>query len=106
ALYIDGQLSATNSGLGGWPGLNVRANDGMSLGANWLGQEQCRGSISSLETFNYPLEGSVISNDFDSDHDGLPDAWEQHYFGNLSQTASGDYDGDGISNYSEFINRM
>jgi hypothetical protein len=39
----------------------------------------------------------------DSDGDGLPDAWEIRYFGNLT-TASGamDSDGDGISNAAEY----
>jgi len=40
----------------------------------------------------------------DTDGDGLPDAWEYLYFGNLSQTAAGDYDGDGISNIDEYHN--
>lgn len=38
----------------------------------------------------------------DSDADGLPDAWETAHFGNLSQTASGDPDGDGFTNLAEF----
>ena len=38
----------------------------------------------------------------DSDGDGMLDAWEIQYFGNLSQTAIGDYDGDGVSNLEEF----
>jgi hypothetical protein len=38
----------------------------------------------------------------DSDGDGLPDTWEQYYFGNLTQTAAGDFDGDGISNLLEY----
>ncbi|RLF63612.1 MAG: hypothetical protein DRN31_02105, partial [Thermoplasmata archaeon] len=37
----------------------------------------------------------------DSDGDGMPDWWEMKYFGNLSQTASGDPDGDGLINYKE-----
>ncbi len=37
----------------------------------------------------------------DSDEDGLPDSWETANFGNLSQTASGDKDGDGSSNLVE-----
>ncbi len=37
----------------------------------------------------------------DSDGDGLPDNWEIQYFGNLSQTATGDPDGDGINNLQE-----
>ncbi len=40
--------------------------------------------------------------DPDSDHDGLSDAWEMAYFGNLNQGASGDPDGDGYSNAREF----
>jgi len=38
----------------------------------------------------------------DGDSDGLPDAWELQYFGNLNQTASGDFDHDGISNLREY----
>jgi hypothetical protein len=40
----------------------------------------------------------------DSDGDTLPDAWEQQMFGDLSQTASGDPDGDGLTNKDEFLN--
>ena len=39
----------------------------------------------------------------DSDLDGLPDSWEMRYFGNLSQTASGDPDGDGVNNLDEYL---
>lgn len=38
----------------------------------------------------------------DSDGDGLPDAWELMYFGNLSQGPGGDPDGDGKNNLTEF----
>ena len=37
----------------------------------------------------------------DSDGDGLDDAWEGAYFGNLSQGANGDPDSDGLSNANE-----
>jgi hypothetical protein len=47
--------------------------------------------------------GSVVTCP-DSDGDGLPDAWEINNFGNLNQTANGDYDGDGFSNLQEFEN--
>lgn len=39
----------------------------------------------------------------DSDGDGLPDAWEMSYFGNLDRNGTGDYDGDGISDMAEFL---
>jgi hypothetical protein len=38
----------------------------------------------------------------DSDEDSLPDTWEINNFGNLSQTADGDKDGDGSSNLVEY----
>ena len=38
----------------------------------------------------------------DADADGLPDLWEMHYFSNLNQNASGDYDCDGLSNLEEY----
>lgn len=38
----------------------------------------------------------------DSDGDGLADAWEIQYFGNLGQGANGDPDGDGLTNLQEY----
>lgn len=37
----------------------------------------------------------------DSDNDGMPDAWEMHYFGNLTRDGRGDFDGDGMSDAAE-----
>lgn len=40
----------------------------------------------------------------DSDGDGLPDAWEQEYFGSATgANPDADSDGDGMSNYAEYI---
>ena len=63
--------------------------------------------------YHYPLNE-------DSDHDGLPDWWELKWFGNYSQSGQnhyhydpeydyvsdglGDYDGDGTSNFNEYLN--
>lgn len=44
-----------------------------------------------------------LSEGFDADADGLPDWWEHLYFGDLSQTGSGDYDLDGVNNLTEFL---
>jgi hypothetical protein len=38
----------------------------------------------------------------DSDADGLPDSWELAFFGNLTNNATADFDGDSISNLQEF----
>ena len=39
----------------------------------------------------------------DTDNDGLTDAWEQLYFGNLSRNGAGDFDNDGFPDRSEFL---
>jgi hypothetical protein len=39
----------------------------------------------------------------DGDEDGLDDAWEWDSFATLTNTASADTDGDGASNYAEYI---
>ena len=38
----------------------------------------------------------------DSDADGIPNDWEMFYFGDLTQTATGDADGDGTNNLAEY----
>ncbi len=44
---------------------------------------------------------TVNSSSSDTDGDGLPDAWETQHFGNLSATAGGDPDSDGLTNLQE-----
>lgn len=39
----------------------------------------------------------------DNDGDGLGDSWELTHFGNLSRNATGDSDGDRLSNHREFL---
>jgi hypothetical protein len=41
--------------------------------------------------------------DPDSDDDLLPDAWEAANFGNLDQTATGDFENDGTNNRAEYL---
>ena len=45
---------------------------------------------------------TFVVGDTDVDGDGLADWWEIQYFGNLNQTASGDPDGDGLTNLQEY----
>jgi len=63
----------------------------------------------SLEGTGYPesTELFVVDNSGDSDEDGLPDLWEEKYFGpgNLIQTAESDPDGDGQKNARELTAR-
>ncbi|MCU0783900.1 MAG: hypothetical protein MUF81_07590 [Verrucomicrobia bacterium] len=41
----------------------------------------------------------TITDEVDSDCDGMADAWELQYFGTLDYLGSDDYDGDGLPNY-------
>jgi hypothetical protein len=46
---------------------------------------------------------TLVSNS-DQNSNSIPDGWEWSHFGNLNQTAGGDFDGDGVSNLSEYYN--
>jgi alpha-tubulin suppressor-like RCC1 family protein len=59
--------------------------------------------IDSNVTTSLPTTFSITANpDFDAD--GLLDSWELSNFGNLTQTAAGDPDGDSVNNQEEFLN--
>ncbi len=58
-------------------------------------EEFGRGAVKQL---SLTIQGVRIA---DSDHDGLDDAWEILYFGNLSSGARDDPDGDGYNNAQE-----
>jgi len=61
------------------------------------------GHGNSVSAWNSLTEVMIgLANGGDSDHDGLPDSWEEFYFGDLAQTATGDPDLDGLSNLQEF----
>jgi hypothetical protein len=68
-------------------------------------------NVTAADQGQYSVEvanglGSVNSSPamlwFDGNTNGLPDSWELAYFGNLTNNAAGDYDGDGVSNLDEF----
>jgi len=50
-----------------------------------------------------PLQVTTATFLGDTDSDGLPDAWEQNVFGNLSHDGNTDSDGDGLSNLAKYI---
>lgn len=45
----------------------------------------------------------TINTVFDSDGDGMHDAWEMEKFGDLARDGRGDFDGDGIGDFQEFL---
>jgi hypothetical protein len=102
ALYIDGQILVTNVGLAYFPSNSI-VQQGFNLGCNWDGTGQANGRFDELQTFNYVLSGTQVSSNytaamsvlavdglpvivkdgwglrsdaFDSDCDGVPDAWK------------------------------
>lgn len=61
------------------------------------------GHGNSTSLWNSYTEVEVLSTLLgDSEPDGLPDEWELHFFGNLSQTATTDPDEDGEDNLTEY----
>ncbi len=48
----------------------------------------------------------IVLLDPDSDSDGLPDWWEIEHFGDLTQTATGDPDGDTLDNTAEYLHDL
>jgi hypothetical protein len=46
----------------------------------------------------------TITSGDDSDNDGMPDDWEMQYFNTLDRDGTGDFDGDGISDFDEYLN--
>ncbi len=71
----------------------------------------CRGWFDDIGIWNNALTAAEVASIYtngislgnDTDNDGLVDSWETTYFGagNLSQTASGDPDSDGLTNLQE-----
>lgn len=39
----------------------------------------------------------------DTDGDNMPDGWEEYYFTGLAQSSEDDFDGDGMTNYQEYL---
>ena len=61
------------------------------------------GHLNSVNDFNSLTEAVIHSSLLaDADTDGLPDFWENFYFGNLNQTGAGDPDADSQSNFFEY----
>jgi hypothetical protein len=49
------------------------------------------------------VQNDMIASGTDSDHNGLPDAWERQQFGHLGLDPNADPDGDGMSNLQEYL---
>lgn len=97
------------------PVLTNRVSSGTTTNLEWFGFANSTsaryvrivGHGNSVSAWNSLTEVVIgLANGGDTDHDGLPDSWEQFYFGSLAQTATGDPDGDGLGNLHEFLNGL
>ena len=78
------------------------------VGADGIGQSLTRITLSNYgnDPVNWtaatPTPGPQGANP-DSDGDGMDDAWENLYFGNLNRNGSGDFDNDRMNDLDEFL---
>ncbi len=94
-------LTAASDSLGSGNGLSGRpilSADGWTLVFETFADNLIPGDVNQTKDIL-----AVRLQDMDSDGDGLEDEWELAYFGDLLSDGSGDRDGDGISDLSEFI---
>jgi YD repeat-containing protein len=82
-------------------------NSGADLGSvntNVLlrARAQDQASTNLFGAWSEPVAYQITAS-LDSDGDGLPDWWEIKYFGSVAQAPGGDFDGDGVSNYAEYV---
>ncbi len=68
---------------------------GTNLGQFSVIVSNASGSVTSAPAALWP----------DANGNGIPDWWETYYFGNLKQLPLGDYDGDGVKNLDEYLER-
>lgn len=97
------QLPVQVSGLTGVIAVATNYQYSMAMksdGTVWTWGE---GSSGTLPGADLRVPQQVGLGLFDTNHNGLDDRWELEYFGNLNQTANGDFDGDGISNLQELL---
>ena len=66
ALYVDGQLAASGSGVAYLPGHSVMTN-GLTLGSDaGTGLAQVKGQLSDIETWDYPWGGGFFASYYNS----------------------------------------
>ncbi len=84
-----------------WLGRSMWAGDNVAA-ASYDEVRIWNGALTPAEINQYQIAGPDAFSVDDTDGDGLPDTWETLYFGDLSQAAASDPDGDGATNASEY----
>jgi subtilisin family serine protease len=99
----------------GLPGILQQSTDPNEADTDndWLGDNWEMIADSRIATnFNGGLITNIYLTDpnlVDTDGDGMPDGWEEHFYispvsTNGNDGANGDMDGDGLTNYEEYLN--
>ncbi|NND64538.1 MAG: hypothetical protein HKM24_01120, partial [Gammaproteobacteria bacterium] len=85
----------------GWAGVKATSGSEVitSLTTNSLFTLTCNNTTGSADD---TVGVNVNPIDNDTDNDGLPDDWEMDHFGDLDETATGDFDLDGATNLAEY----
>jgi len=99
--YANGGLVHTYNGAGAI-GDNMPTLNDFRIGGRQLGPEYFAGALDEVRVYNRAVSTAEIV-ELAADGDELPDAWEMQYWGNLSQGAAGDPDGDGLTNFEEYV---
>ena len=110
-LYVNGALDSSYALEGG--GAMVGSEEPLFIGGVPYSSYPYYfpGEIDEPTVFNRALSADEICSIYnagmggkckDVDGDGLPDWWEYKYWSNLTPTAMGDADGDGVSNLQEY----
>ena len=100
-LYLRGYAYGANVG---WINFEATGNPRVVLSNNRLRGYAWGANIGwiNLDDLNVFVQANSIDPGADTDGDGLTDAWEYINFGNLDMNGTGDPDGDGEDNVSEF----
>ena len=88
-VTLNGNQLTINSGTGS---VTVRAT---------VAATADRGGATDEAVITFGFDDGIDTPNPDTDSDGLLDSWENSYFGNLGQSASGDPDSDGVGNLIE-----
>lgn len=62
-LYVDGQLAATGAGVFYEPD-DVTLTNGFFIGSDITGEQQMRGEMDNLATYNYAISGAAVANNY------------------------------------------
>lgn len=100
AYSISNRVAASPSGVNHIAVWNAQADVGANVVTNILLRARAR-DITLLGEWS--LGTAFNLNTALADNDGMDDSWELLFFGNTSRTGSADFDGDGFTDFQEYI---